>query len=213
MTDVLTVLKTRRDFVAAAYPSVPQRMAGITRLPQRRATAMAAALSGANLVYESAGMYASLLGACPESILMDNDVLGGVCGLSVDDIREGAVSFPKSSPRAAPGGSPARPRRPAAGVRQRRDGRRSGRASRRRRERPRSSTRPRASGSWASGPTSAKGASSPPKATRTMSGPVGRSGALAERAAPIQAESAPKVPEISTSRAPIMRVANSLDTG
>jgi trimethylamine--corrinoid protein Co-methyltransferase len=35
-----------------------------------------AALSGANIIYESAGMYASLLSACPESLLMDNDVLG-----------------------------------------------------------------------------------------------------------------------------------------
>ena len=37
---------------------------------------LAAALSGANIVYESAGMYASLLGTCPESLLLDNDVLG-----------------------------------------------------------------------------------------------------------------------------------------
>ncbi len=35
-----------------------------------------AALAGANIIYESAGMYASLLGACPESLLLDNDVLG-----------------------------------------------------------------------------------------------------------------------------------------
>jgi trimethylamine--corrinoid protein Co-methyltransferase len=34
------------------------------------------ALSGANIVYESAGMYASLLSTCPESLLLDNDVLG-----------------------------------------------------------------------------------------------------------------------------------------
>ena len=39
---------------------------------------MAAALGGANIVYESAGMYASLLGACPESLLIDNDMLGNV---------------------------------------------------------------------------------------------------------------------------------------
>ncbi len=43
---------------------------------ERGATTLAAALSGANIVYESAGMYASLLGACPESLLLDNDVLG-----------------------------------------------------------------------------------------------------------------------------------------
>ena len=45
---------------------------------ERGATVLAAALSGASIVYESAGMYASLLGACPESLLLDNDVLGTV---------------------------------------------------------------------------------------------------------------------------------------
>ncbi len=45
---------------------------------ERAATVLAAALSGANIVYESAGMYASLLGTCPESLLLDNDVLGAV---------------------------------------------------------------------------------------------------------------------------------------
>ena len=43
---------------------------------ERAATTLAAALSGANIIYESAGMYASLLGTCPESLLLDNDVLG-----------------------------------------------------------------------------------------------------------------------------------------
>ena len=43
---------------------------------ERASTLLAAALSGANIVYESAGMYASLLGACPESLLLDNDTLG-----------------------------------------------------------------------------------------------------------------------------------------
>jgi trimethylamine--corrinoid protein Co-methyltransferase len=38
--------------------------------------AAVAALSGANIIYEAAGMYASLLGACPESLLLDNDILG-----------------------------------------------------------------------------------------------------------------------------------------
>jgi len=46
------------------------------------------ALSGANIIYESAGMYASLLSVCPESLLLDNDVLGGcmrmVKGLTVN---------------------------------------------------------------------------------------------------------------------------------
>ena len=43
---------------------------------ERAATTLAAALAGSNLVYEAAGMYASLLGTCPESLLLDNDVLG-----------------------------------------------------------------------------------------------------------------------------------------
>ena len=37
-----------------------------------------AAHSGANLVYESAGMHASLLGACFESFVIDNDMLGAI---------------------------------------------------------------------------------------------------------------------------------------
>ena len=48
-----------------------------------------AALSGANIIYESAGMYASLLSACPESLLIDNDVLGAcmrmVKGVTVNE--------------------------------------------------------------------------------------------------------------------------------
>ena len=34
--------------------------------------------SGANMIYESAGMHASLLGACKESLVMDNDLIGAV---------------------------------------------------------------------------------------------------------------------------------------
>ena len=45
---------------------------------ERAATVLSAALSGANIVYESAGMYASLLSTCPESLLLDNDVLGAM---------------------------------------------------------------------------------------------------------------------------------------
>ncbi|MBX2840091.1 MAG: trimethylamine methyltransferase family protein [Gammaproteobacteria bacterium] len=37
-----------------------------------------AAHSGANLVYESAGMHASLLGCCFESYIIDNDMLGAI---------------------------------------------------------------------------------------------------------------------------------------
>jgi len=56
---------------------------------ERASTALAAALAGANIIYESAGMYASLLGACPESMLLDNDVLGAALrmtrGIDVDE--------------------------------------------------------------------------------------------------------------------------------
>ena len=41
-------------------------------------TNVLAAHSGANLVYESAGMHASLLGACYESYVIDNDMLGAI---------------------------------------------------------------------------------------------------------------------------------------
>ena len=48
-----------------------------------------AAHSGTNLVYESAGMHASLLGACYESFVIDNDMLGAinrtVRGIEVND--------------------------------------------------------------------------------------------------------------------------------
>jgi trimethylamine--corrinoid protein Co-methyltransferase len=36
-----------------------------------------AGTAGANLIYESAGMHASLLGCCLESYVIDNDILGG----------------------------------------------------------------------------------------------------------------------------------------
>jgi trimethylamine--corrinoid protein Co-methyltransferase len=56
---------------------------------ERAHTLMPPALAGANLVYEAAGMYASLLGACPESLIMDNDVLGAtmraVRGIEVNE--------------------------------------------------------------------------------------------------------------------------------
>ena len=45
--------------------------------------------AGANLVYESAGMHASLLGFCMESLLIDNDIIGAtqrtIRGITVDD--------------------------------------------------------------------------------------------------------------------------------
>jgi trimethylamine--corrinoid protein Co-methyltransferase len=56
---------------------------------ERCSTVMASALGGANIVYESAGMYASLLAACPESLLIDNDMLGAALratrGIKVDE--------------------------------------------------------------------------------------------------------------------------------
>jgi len=58
--------------------------AGMTdaKLPDMQAgweqgiTSTLAGLSGLNLVYESAGMHASLLGFCPESLILGDDVLG-----------------------------------------------------------------------------------------------------------------------------------------
>lgn len=68
-----------------ADSKVPDFQAGA----ERASTATAAALAGANIVYESAGMYASLLGTCPESLILDNDVLGAcmrmVKGITVDE--------------------------------------------------------------------------------------------------------------------------------
>ena len=56
---------------------------------ERAYTIVPPALSGANIVYEAAGMYASLLGACPESLLLDNDILGATLritrGIEVND--------------------------------------------------------------------------------------------------------------------------------
>ena len=56
---------------------------------ERAHTLMPPALAGANIIYESAGMYSSLLGVCPESLLLDNDVLGAtlraVRGIEVNE--------------------------------------------------------------------------------------------------------------------------------
>jgi len=61
---------------------------------ERAHTLLPPALAGANIIYECGGMYASLLGACPESLLLDNDVLGAtlraVRGIEVD---ENTLSF------------------------------------------------------------------------------------------------------------------------
>ena len=64
-----------------------------------------AGLSGLNLVYELAGMHASLLGFCLESLIVDNDMLGqclrcvrGIevsdAALSVESIREVCMQGP-----------------------------------------------------------------------------------------------------------------------
>jgi trimethylamine--corrinoid protein Co-methyltransferase len=61
---------------------------------ERASTLLSAALSGANIVYESAGMYASLLGACPESLLLDNDVLGNTLRFARGiEVNEETLSF------------------------------------------------------------------------------------------------------------------------
>jgi trimethylamine--corrinoid protein Co-methyltransferase len=43
---------------------------------EKGSTAVMAGLAGLNMVYESAGMHASLLGFCLESLIIDNDMLG-----------------------------------------------------------------------------------------------------------------------------------------
>ncbi|MDG1532546.1 MAG: trimethylamine methyltransferase family protein [Paracoccaceae bacterium] len=51
---------------------------------------MTAGLSGLNMVYEAAGMHASLLGFCHESLIMGNDIIGQalrcVRGIEVDEV-------------------------------------------------------------------------------------------------------------------------------
>ena len=45
---------------------------------EKGSTLVMAGLSGLNMVYEAAGMHASLLGFCLESLIIDNDMLGQV---------------------------------------------------------------------------------------------------------------------------------------
>ena len=56
---------------------------------EKGVTAALAAMSGINMMYECAGMHASLLGFCLESMLIDNDMLGSinrnVRGIEVND--------------------------------------------------------------------------------------------------------------------------------
>jgi trimethylamine--corrinoid protein Co-methyltransferase len=61
---------------------------------ERAYTILPPALSGANIIYEAAGMYASLLGACPESLLLDNDVLGAALRITRGiEVNEQTLSF------------------------------------------------------------------------------------------------------------------------
>lgn len=56
---------------------------------EKGASTVLAGLAGLNMVYESAGMHASLLGFCLESLIIDNDMLGQsmrcVRGIEVND--------------------------------------------------------------------------------------------------------------------------------
>ncbi|MEC8130593.1 MAG: trimethylamine methyltransferase family protein, partial [Pseudomonadota bacterium] len=56
---------------------------------EKGSTLVMAGLSGLNMVYEAAGMHASLLGFCLESLIIDNDMLGQclrcVRGIEVTD--------------------------------------------------------------------------------------------------------------------------------
>lgn len=61
---------------------------------ERAHTLLPPALAGSNIIYESAGMYASLLGACPESLLLDNDVLGATLrAVRGIEVNEDTLSF------------------------------------------------------------------------------------------------------------------------
>ncbi len=61
---------------------------------ERAYTTACAAISGANLIYEAAGMYASLLSACPESLLIDNDILGAALRITRGiEVTEETLSF------------------------------------------------------------------------------------------------------------------------
>ena len=68
-------------------------------------TVMAAAQAGTNMIYEAAGMHASLMGFCLETCAIDNDMLGAIMrtvrgievtpqSLSIDAIRDVCVGGP-----------------------------------------------------------------------------------------------------------------------
>ena len=56
---------------------------------EKGVTELLSALAGANLIYEAAGMYGSLLACSAESFVLDNDMIGGILratrGIEVDD--------------------------------------------------------------------------------------------------------------------------------
>jgi len=61
---------------------------------ERAYTLAAAALAGANIIYEAAGMYASLLGTSTEGFLIDNDVLGATMRMTRGvEVNEDTLSF------------------------------------------------------------------------------------------------------------------------
>ena len=61
---------------------------------ERAYTLSSTALSGANIIYESVGMYASLLAASPESMIIDNDTLGAAARMTRGvEVNEKTLSF------------------------------------------------------------------------------------------------------------------------
>ena len=80
---------------------IPDAQAGY----EKGYTLTLAAQAGANMIYESAGMHASLLAFCLESLVIDNDILGSVLrtvrgvevtedALSIEAIREACIGGP-----------------------------------------------------------------------------------------------------------------------
>lgn len=80
---------------------VPDAQAGY----EKGYTNALAGLAGGNMIYESAGMHASLLGCCFESYVIDNDIIGSILRtvrglevtdetLSVEAIREACIGGP-----------------------------------------------------------------------------------------------------------------------
>ena len=75
------------EAVKAGMPDskIPDAQSGY----EKGSTLVMAGLSGLNMVYEAAGMHASLLGFCLESLIIDNDMLGQclrcVRGIEVND--------------------------------------------------------------------------------------------------------------------------------